>query len=792
MGLYQRLLRTVSHAVWSGRVIGAASADSSPDRHDRLLRTPLLFETMEPRVLLSSDPLSTAAQTALLAGLQSFETWAANQLLQSAQLAQQLPVVSTSVGDLVNLPAQVQSHLVAPLQAYFASTTSPTVEGLAAALSNDPAEAGSVIGQFAHGEFLLTLSNFQTSTSISTALTSAGQRRDQPANRHPADAVRTRHDFGGADVWLRHGKFDRRDPWLFHSTRDDHRGRQPGGDQHQPYREPRRGGRDRDRRLGIPQRDGGGSVEGSDRRRYQPLRYASGTEGTPLASLVSATLSGTGNVTLPVTSSLVPGGSQTLQLNWSGNLSAEGSSNLASLGDWAKLDTISPSLVRQAVAALPGIIQAAANTSGFGANIPVLGQNLSQLFNFGTQFSAAATAISSATTLSQVASALQTALGGGTVTFTVDTANNELDMLITASTGFNTTLPFGINTSVDDVSLVLNGSIQASGTATATLDLGLSFDTSQPDASRLVLVEKNSSLGLSFSAATSTPITAAATLGLLQVQVGGGTVTVAASNGSGGLDTTKPATVTVGFASTGNGRVTLAQVAANPAGSFHRASLQRSDPREPAAQQHGRLLAHAARHRLDTWRCRPILHRGRPARGADRFANQFSVLGPPGPAATAGLRQLGQWAAAMTAATGQAGAFATSLPLLGNSLGQLADLSGVFSAVANAIQSFAAVNGASTATFVNAIEGALAQYNTNKLTLSLDTSQSYAGEIPAANTTEAASLGLTTGTDQLAFNLVLTATVTGSTPISLGGGAADRRTSLLPAASVSPAPSNLA
>ena len=103
MGLYQRLLRTVSHSVLPGRATGhgAAKTDpppilSSPDRHDRLLRTPLLFETMEPRVLLSGDPLSTAAQTALLAGLQSFETWAANQLLQSAQLAQQLPVVSTS------------------------------------------------------------------------------------------------------------------------------------------------------------------------------------------------------------------------------------------------------------------------------------------------------------------------------------------------------------------------------------------------------------------------------------------------------------------------------------------------------------------------------------------------------------------------------------------------------------------------------------------------------------------------------------------------------------------------
>src|ERR1700742_4342506 len=113
MGLYQRLLRTVSQQALLGceteeRNNGNAgvsrASPSSPARADRLLRTPLLFETLEPRVLLSGDPITVAAQNALLAGLQSFESWTAAQLNHSAQLAQQLPVVSTSVGDLVDLP----------------------------------------------------------------------------------------------------------------------------------------------------------------------------------------------------------------------------------------------------------------------------------------------------------------------------------------------------------------------------------------------------------------------------------------------------------------------------------------------------------------------------------------------------------------------------------------------------------------------------------------------------------------------------------------------------------------
>src|SRR5258708_5602577 len=137
MGFYQKLLQTVSLDALLGRRHDGdeARVPAAPGlrdtRPDRLLRTPLVFETLEPRVLLSGDPITLAAQQALVAGLQSFEAWTANQLHQQAQIAQQLPVVSTSVGDLVNLPAQIQTHLVQPAQAYFTATgAASTFEGL--------------------------------------------------------------------------------------------------------------------------------------------------------------------------------------------------------------------------------------------------------------------------------------------------------------------------------------------------------------------------------------------------------------------------------------------------------------------------------------------------------------------------------------------------------------------------------------------------------------------------------------------------------------------------------------
>lgn len=86
MGLYQRLLHTVSLcALNDGEPYSNGDVTESlaralrrqpprSSRADRLLRTPLVFETLEPRVLLSSDPFTAAAQN-LLVGLQAFETW---------------------------------------------------------------------------------------------------------------------------------------------------------------------------------------------------------------------------------------------------------------------------------------------------------------------------------------------------------------------------------------------------------------------------------------------------------------------------------------------------------------------------------------------------------------------------------------------------------------------------------------------------------------------------------------------------------------------------------------------
>jgi hypothetical protein len=441
-------------------------------------------------------------------------------------------------------------------------------------------------------------------------------------------------------------------------------------------------------------------------------------------------------VTLPITSTLVTGGSQTLNLTWgtlpgspTNDISAVGASNLASLGTWATLDTISPELLQKAVAALPGLIQTAAGSAGFGASVPALGQSLGTLFTFGTDFSNAAAA--NVATLQQLAN-----LPGLTVSFTVNTANNELDMLVKATNTFtNTAIAYTIDTPVDGANLVLGGNtLLASGTATATLNVALSFNTALADSDRIAIVQSGSQLGLSFDA-TASAISATAALGLIRVQVAGGALAVGVQSG-GTVVTTSPATATINFASTNNGRTTLTQITASPSTVLSAPSYTGGIAANlPLTSEDGSTTATLGL----VWTLGQATTNYNPyVTGATQAANLIvapsSLLTPmtlTAPAAT-GLQQFTTWSNAIVAGADQTTAFTTTLPLLGATLGELSQLSTILSAVANAIGTSStagyAVTGATTASFASSITAALASFDTGHTgyTLTLDPTQFYA------------------------------------------------------------------
>ena len=78
------------------------------------------LEPLEPRVLLSGDPIGQAEEAALLAGLTEFAGFA-DSLEQHGQLATALPVIGLSLGGAADLSDIVDRGLVQPLAGYFAA-----------------------------------------------------------------------------------------------------------------------------------------------------------------------------------------------------------------------------------------------------------------------------------------------------------------------------------------------------------------------------------------------------------------------------------------------------------------------------------------------------------------------------------------------------------------------------------------------------------------------------------------------------------------------------------------------
>ena len=722
--------------------------------------SPLVFETLEPRILLSGDPLTAAAQSGIMAGLQALQTWSHDKLDQSAQLLQQLPVVSTSLGDLVDLPGTLQQHVVAPATAYLTSTSAPTIQGLAAALAADPAETGAVLPAFSQGEFLVTLSALSTSASISPAL---NLTEDTAGINLQVGSGPVLTGTATVEASLTFG-FDTNTGNFFIKPSQITQGVTLSNSSFSGTAD-----------LGAADTTFTGGSASLTATATTKLIDPRSTDTNPeittadLANTASATLaptlvSGTGALTLPLTSNLVSG-TQTLDLNWSGNLASVGQNNLATLGAYAGLDTITPALVQKAVAALPTILDAAAGQAGFGHAVDVLGSNLGDLFNVGAD--AAGTAAQTATTLDGIAAAVHAATGG-TLTFAPNAASNGLTLQFTASTPFSTTVPFTFDQSIDGQTLAFSSTVPVSGTASAAVQLNLSYDTTLADTDRITTVADpvNSLLGLSFDAMTATPIIAAAALGLTRVTVSDGSLEAGALT-NGAVDPTKPATFSVSL----TGGISLTSLSATPGAAL-----------KPATGTGGLVVSVSlADGQGDiTGPITTTYDFSRPGNPGFTNANAITNVATapsslvqsaavPSVAAT-DLQQIGGWASAIETSAAAQTATGTTISLLGESLAQATDLAGVLSALTSGIAAGAQA-GASASSLSSSVMGALQAYAASQGG-TLTPGAILVGLVPASNATAAASLGLPqTGNDL--YYLSIAFSVTTAQSVTLAESAAD-------------------
>ena len=716
--------------------------------------TPLAFETLEPRVLLSGDPLTAAAQNGILAGLQAFQAWTHDNLDHSAQLTQRLPVVSTSLGDLVDLPGTLQQHVVSPVQTYLATATNPTVQGLASALAADPAESGAVLGAFSQGEFLVTLSALSTSTSASHALDTsedtAGinlQVGSGPVLSGQA-TVEAKLTFG---FDTNSGNFFLKPSTITEAINLSNPGFTGTADLGA---------------VGATVTGGTASLTATATTTLTDPRSAdpnpeitlADLAATPTATLAPTVVAGTGSIALPLTSSLVPG-TQTLDLSWSGNLASVGQSNLATLGAYAGLDTITPSLVQKAVGAIPTVLDAAAGQAGFGHSVDVLGNSLGGLFSFGAGLDGAGTAAAGANTLDGIAAAVHTATGG-TLTFAPNAAGNGLSMRFAASNPFSTSVPFTFDQVIAGQELVFSGTVPVNGTANAAVSLNLSFDPTQADTDRITTVADptNSVLGLTLDAMSASPIVAAAALGLTRVTVQNGSVQAGALT-AGVVDPTKPAAFSLGLA----GGVSLTQIAAKPSAALTPVTATGGITVTTPLGLPGGGGSQAITTTYDFSKPGvPAITNG--AAITNAVVDPASLLAPaPLPdAAAASLQQITGWAPAIEAAVAAQPPTGAAIPLLGESLAQATDLAGVLSAVTSALQSYAQA-GSTAATLSSDVSSTLQAYAGKG---GLVSSEFFTvGQVSGADPNSAALLGLPqTGNDlyyvSLSFTVQTNQTVT--------------------------------
>jgi hypothetical protein len=175
-GLVRNFVRRTS-ARMGARSTGRPAALSALPRplQSPPFRKKILFESLEPRLLLSADLAPDVAST-LSSGVDQFRDWAAT-LAAHEQFAQQLPVVNTSLGDAVDLSGWLQTRFVDPVQAYLGGSGPKTTDGLVAALAERQgvsAVTGDQYGNVVRFDLVLDASRTLEDVSLSIPATADG------------------------------------------------------------------------------------------------------------------------------------------------------------------------------------------------------------------------------------------------------------------------------------------------------------------------------------------------------------------------------------------------------------------------------------------------------------------------------------------------------------------------------------------------------------------------------------------------------------------------------------------
>ena len=137
----------------------------------------LLFEALEPRLLLSAD-IAPGAQAAIQSGLDELQNWT-ERLGDLDALSARLPVIERSISDALDLPDLIQTQLLDPIDSFFSAPPggTPDTDELVAVLQGLAETVGDVTGDLVGDEIVFDL-NFSSTRSTGDLTIDLGDAAD--------------------------------------------------------------------------------------------------------------------------------------------------------------------------------------------------------------------------------------------------------------------------------------------------------------------------------------------------------------------------------------------------------------------------------------------------------------------------------------------------------------------------------------------------------------------------------------------------------------------------------------
>ncbi|HZL38153.1 MAG TPA: right-handed parallel beta-helix repeat-containing protein, partial [Tepidisphaeraceae bacterium] len=279
-----------------------------------------------------------------------------------------------------------------------------------------------------------------------------------------------------------------------------------------------------------------------------------------LATLASASVSGSATASLPLSTTLFPD-TATLTASWP-DITQPSTFNLdtSQIQKFFDFNSISPNDVLAGLQALPAMLSHLTDAAKMGQNLQLIGSALTNAIALASQFQNQINSLGTINTIQQLQSALQNQLGGPNVTFNLGASDIEFTL------GLNQTLAnkqvgFNINKTIGGTSIGFqaNGNLNLTGSAGASIQFGLAFGTVATPTDRFYIVTGNNSKAAVNFGVTGN-INTSANLGFTTVGING-----TASIGSM-ANPANPASISLPLVDgpDNDGKITLTELLANP------------------------------------------------------------------------------------------------------------------------------------------------------------------------------------------------------------------------------------